>query len=221
MGERTGEAQIKITVGGNIYNTSGLNVSTSIIGAAITKLTLESGIEADEFNRAWQSIDRTLASGASETLDLYDFATLDIGGGAGNDVLGQALTMEEIVCLVIVQEEGPGRLEINETPPANVIAWLGSHTVANGGALKAGGVRLWLESDADALDITDASSHKVTFKANGGAVTYSIYILGRHDDNESSSSSLSSSSSSSSSRSSSSRSSSSSVSSLSSSSSSP
>lgn len=193
MGTRSADGQIKLTLAGNIYNVGPSSRAQAPVGSQILKLTLEDGIEASQFNRAWQS-DRSLSSGGSETLDLYDLGAEDIGAGAGKDILGQTLTFEEIVCLVIVQTAGPGRLEINATPPANVIPWIGTHTVANGSALRNGGCRMWLEIDADALDITDGAEHQVQFHANGGDVEFSVYAWGRHDDDESSSSSSSASS---------------------------
>ncbi len=169
--------------------------------------SLSDGVEDKQANRAWQSEDRALGSGASEVLDLYDMGGVDIGGGAGLDGLGQAVSpFEEIVAIAIVCESlstAAGRLEII---PDSTNGWapIGSHTVANGGALAGGGVLFKCQVTENAFAITDASSHRINIKANGGALSYSIYILARHDaETSSSSSSLSSSSSSQSSSSSS------------------
>lgn len=232
MADRNATGKIKIEFQGTITNTlENAAVVSHTLGSTqvVNNLFRTSGVSAEQINRGWASEGRALSSGASETIDIYDFAGVDIGAGAGNDALGQALTLEEIVGILIVQTAGPGRLEFI---PAVSNGWtpLGSHTVALGNALKEGAWWGQGMNDTDAFDVADASSHRITFTANGGAVEYSVYILGRHDDDESSSSSLSSSSSSSSasssssstssSRSSSSSSTSSSVSSVSSSSSS-
>lgn len=148
---------------------------------------LRNGVSARQANRAWER-DITIPSGTVRTLDLYDFE--DIGAGANRDGLGLAITVEEIVCLIIKHTGGIGRLEINPTSVASDINWIpaGYATVANGGALKSGGVHMWYQDDTDALDITDATSHTLRLGANGGTVTASVHVLGRHDDDESSSS---------------------------------
>lgn len=181
--------------------------------------TLSSGVNDNQANRGWQSESRSLGSGATETLDMYDVAGIDIGAGAGLDGVGQAVTYEEIVAIAILNENAiaaAGQLEI-EPGAANGWTALGSHTAATGGALRGQGLFLKAQPAEAGLDVTDASNHTLKFTANGAALTYSIYILARHDDDESSSSSSSSSTSSQSSSSSSSSSSTSSQSSSSSS----
>lgn len=176
------------------------------------KPTMANGLNANQANRGWQSKNRDLPNASNETLDIYDLVSVDIGAGTGKDGLGQSITFEEIVGIMIVNENAvsaSGQLEIEA---GNVNGWdaIGEHTVTNGGALKGQGCLFKSQVAEAGLDITDASAHTLKFTASGGDVTYSIYILARHDDNESSSSSSSSSSQSSSSSSSSSVSSSSS-----------
>ena len=171
---------------------------------------MTNGVSASQANRAWQSTNRAIASGAQEIIDVYQFAGIDIGGGDGNDGLGQALLLEEIVGIAIINEnavDAAGRLEVF---PAASEGWapIGTHTVATGGSLGGQGVLMKIDYTETGFDVS-ASSHRITFRASGGDVTYSIYIFGRHDDEESSSSSSSSVSSSSSSSGSSSMSSSS------------
>lgn len=197
MADRNATGQITVKMQATITNTlsNGVQASAQVGGAdAFVQRFVTSGVSEDQFNRAWSSEGRTLSSSASETIDIYDAGTLDIGAGAGLDALGQAVAHEEIVAILIKQTGGTGALEII---PAVSNGWgpIGSHTVANGGALKAGGMLLKVQTDTNAFDVTDASSHRITFTANGGAVTYSIYLFARHDDDESSSSSSSSSSS--------------------------
>lgn len=159
--------------------------------------TLANGVSANQANRAWQSKSRTIAAGDQETLDFYDFAAVDIGSGAGRDGLGQLVVNEEIVAVVIINENAvtsAGRLEII---PAAGAGWsaIGSHTVDNGGALYGQGILLKAQPAEAGFQVTDETNHRVTFRASGGSVTYSIYMLSRHDDNESSSSASPSSSS--------------------------
>jgi len=216
-GTRSATGNVKLNIAATIVNTFDSGAfSTATIGKAVLGLKLTNGIDAEEINRAWESQGRALASGASETLDLYDLGSVDVGGGAGRDALGQLMTMREVVVLSIQHISGSGRLEINSSIGGAYATWVPVLTVANDGALKAGGVLLMLQPDADAFLITDGASHTVHIKANGGSVVYDIIVIGRHDNNESSSSSSQSSSVSSSSASSLSSVSSSSVSSLSS-----
>ncbi len=154
--------------------------------------TLTSGVSDSQANRGWQSLNRAIASGQQETLDLYDLAAVDIGADAGRDAVGQLVVFEEIVAIAIVNENlstAAGQLEIL---PAASEGWtpIGSHTVANGGALYGQGVLLKCQVAEAGFDVA-LTSHRVTLRAVGGSVDYSIYLLARHDDEESSSSSSS------------------------------
>lgn len=179
----------------------------SVTGVAQPSLnytkTLTDGIGADQANRAWQSSSRIIASGAQETIDLYDMGGLDVGAGAGNDGVGQACDFEEIVAVVVVNDNAVGAVGQLEVLPASSNGWspIGTYTVATGGALRGQGVLVMLQPAEQGFDVTDLSSHRVTFRAVGGDVSYSVYLLARHEDDVSSSSSSSSSSPSSSSQS--------------------
>lgn len=177
---------------------------------------LASGVGPNLANRVWQwkhsaTSPKTIASGANVVIDLYDFTGLDAGAGAGNDPLGQALIMENIVAILIKNENAVDAAGSLEVEPDATNGWtpIGIHTVATGGALRGGGFLFKYQPDSTGFDITDASSHRIKLTANGADVNYSVWVLGRHDDETSSSSSSSSSSSNSSSSSDSSSSSSS------------
>ena len=166
--------------------------------AASTADTLTSGGEVDQVNRGWQWKNKTLLDGNFIVIDLYDVAARDMGAGLGVDIVGQALIMEEIVAIKIKNENAStaaGHLEIR---PDNTNGWLpiGSHMVANGGALLGGGVLMKYQPAEAAFDVEDGVSHRIRLIADGGDITYSVYVLGRSDDavSSSSSSSLSSSS---------------------------
>jgi hypothetical protein len=185
---------------------------------------LTSGIGSMQANRSWQSLDRALANGASEDIDLYDFGSIDIGAGAGLDGLGQAMALLEIAAIAFVNTTAVGSPGVLEIYPAESNGWtpIGAHVVTQNGAIPAQGMIMKTAVGENGYAITDASNNVVTTRAQGAGITYSVYVLGRDDTDESSSSSISTSSSSqsgSSSSNSSSASSSSSLSSLSSSSS--
>jgi len=200
MGTRTASTKVNLTFTSTIINTlENADAAQATVQGTILSGTLANGVSANQGNRAMRTTSNTISSGVSEDIDLYDFASVDFGAGSGKDALGQALTLEEIVTLVIKQSSGAGRLEIMPTNPTNYVTWVPSLTAANGGALKSGGVLMMHQPATDAFDIQDGASHVLRLAANGGDVSYDLYILGRHDDDESSSSSSESSSSSSSS----------------------
>lgn len=205
MGTRAASGEVKLVVTVNITNTmTDAQVATAAGGGTIVSGRLTDGVSEENFSRAWEEKDRALGSGLTEDIDLFDLGSIDIGAGAGLDMLGQSLNFLEIITLIIQQTAGPGRLEVNPTDPSNKLAWMPTLTTANGGAGRAPTTndRKWTlmlhNPSEDAFPVTDASSHMVRFGASGGAIEYSIYVLGRHDTNESSSSSQSTKSSSSS-----------------------
>ena len=179
--------------------------------------SLSAGVDEGQANRGWQSIGRTITNGHQEVIDIADFLGLDIGAGAGNDALGQALHLEEIVAILITNDNDNTAAGVLEVYPSASEGWtpIGTHTVAVGGAIHGQGCLFKSDPSAVAFIIT-ATNHRITLVANGGDVEYSIYLIGRSEVEASSSSSSSSSSASSASSQSSSQSSLSSVSSVSS-----
>lgn len=214
------KATVKLTA--NIENKSTVITSRTAKATATVQynqeITFGSGIGVEQSNRAWD-YEGTIVSGASLVIDLYDLVGFDVGAGDGRDLVGQELRIEEIVAIAIKNNNTGNTAGQLEVQPDSTNGWtaFGSHTVANGSAIKAQGCILKLQPHSDGLDVEDGSNHRLKLTANGADVKYQIVIFARHDDEESSSSSSSSQSSSSSSSSESS--SSSSVSSASSSSS--
>jgi len=153
--------------------------------------TLDDGIGDNQANRSWQSLSRALNWNASETLDLYDLGAVDIGAGAGRDGLGQPIAFEDVVAIAIVNDNAVDETGQLEIIPAVANGWtpIGEHTVANGGALRGQGILLKAQIAEDGFDVEDGVSHQITLTAREGNVEYSIYLLTRHDDEESTSSS--------------------------------
>ncbi len=187
----------------NVRNTldDGQTITGSLAGSVSDALT--SGVSANQANRGFQWKEKILASGASIVLDLYDFVNLDAGAGNGNDMVGQALVLEEITAILIVNEndvDTVGQLEVLPDPARGGWTPIGIHTVGTGGALRGGAHIQKYQPAEQGFDVSDgdAGSHRLKLSAVGGDIVYSVYILGRHDDDESSSSSVSASSSSSS-----------------------
>lgn len=196
MGTRSAISTINLEVKSTIKNLVDSGVSASAqIGRQVLNATMQTGVSANEANRAWERYGATITSGGTNTIDIYDFANIDIGAGTALDALGQTLAIEEVVGLMIFNRStSAGHLEF-EPDATNGWTPIGTHTVATGGALPPNGCFFIWSGNTDAYDVTDASSHRIKLTANGGNVTYDMILIGRHDDDESSSSSSSSSSS--------------------------
>jgi len=170
--------------------------------------SFEDGVEGGQCSRAWQYTGRTLTKQPIDiegiTYDVLDLYSLkqDIGAGAGKDGVGaDTEPYWEIVAIAIVCDSvtGNGVLEIM---PDGTNGWspIGLHTSARGGALREGGCLFKCQPDADAFGITaDRRRIKLRIEGDtGNTVTYSVYLLARHDVEASSSCSSTSTSSSSS-----------------------
>lgn len=139
-----------------------------------------SGTSNNQSDRIWFSPGRTLTSGSSETIDVYDFGSLDIGGGAGKDALGQAMALAEINGLqIIVRATSTGSLVVG-----------GDGTTACWNSLFAGdddgkitlppGAPFQVHCPSDpGWAVADTSNHLFKLEAVGGNVTFDITILGR------------------------------------------
>lgn len=196
---RTAISKLEITLQSNLSHTMDdlpARKATGQVGGQVIKQDWRTGAEANQANQPWER-EWTISSGATEDLDVYDLGSVDIGAGAGNDMLGQSFQCEELVAIMVIVTGGTGSLEINPTNPTNKLTWSPTLTVANNGALQTNGLFLISNPGVEGLDVTDASSHVIRFGANGGDVTLRVILIGRTDDEVSSSSGSSSSSSSS------------------------
>lgn len=144
-------------------------------------LAFTNGTAENQADRGWQSESRALVSGASETLDLYDLGSIDIGNGAGRDPLGLQQANVELVGLLIQNVGSVGNLGTlvigGEGSAAAWASFIKSDTVVLD--LPPRGV-LFLACPYDpAWPIADVSSHLLKFAASGGNVAYKIWMLTR------------------------------------------
>ena len=203
MGTQTLEAiKAKIDIAATVANllTDGTIKATAQIRLSSDE-SLTSGVSANQCDRAVKH-EATITSGGTLTIDLYDFAGIDSGAGAGVDPVGQAVAFEEIMLIAIKSKStSAGSLELS---PNATNGWtpIGTHDVSTGRAIRAGGIFILYNPDTSGFAVTDGANHRIDLDANGGDVTFELLVLGRHDVDESSSSSSSSSQSSSSSSSS-------------------
>jgi hypothetical protein len=183
--------RIAITLSATLTSTMTDSSSVSVSHPALSySKSPTSGLDDNQLNRTWQSKNRAIASGAQETIDLQSLP--DIGAGEGEDGVGLAAVFQEIVAIAIVNENTLGTDGLLEIVPSASEGWtpIGSHTNATGGALYGQGVLLKIQLDERGFSSIE-TSHRITLRAIGAAVTYSIYLMGRSDTDESSVSSLS------------------------------
>lgn len=185
---------------GIVRNT--LDDSTEIDARLLADIntTLTSGEGASQANRGWQWKNKSIPAGGTVVIDVYDFAGLSAGAGAGNDMLGQPLLLDDIVAILIKNENAVGAAGTLEIEPDGTNGWtpIGTHTAANLSGIRGGGFLYKYQPDSSGFAITDGVNHRIKLTANGADVEYSIWIWGRYDDESSSSSSSSATSSSSS-----------------------
>jgi hypothetical protein len=160
------------------------------------KRNVDDGLNVGQADRGWEWVG-TLANGENLTLDLMSFAGFDLGAGVGNDIAGQPLSLYEVVAIVVSNENADGAAGLLEVYPKATNGWtpIGRNTVAEAGALGAGGIVFKMQPSDDGFPVSPTNKN-IALSANGGSVSYKITLIGRSDPEESSSSGSSSSSSS-------------------------
>jgi hypothetical protein len=183
MAEEISDFAVAATLLGTLLNTidGDLPASCEQGGDVRPTTSLTNGTGANQANRAWQDRARTLLSGATENLDLFDLGAIDIGAGAGKSALGQAINLAKVVGLLIhVDPASAGTLKIGGE--GSGAAWNsvvdGNDTAKLSGFGADSFLFLFCPTLA-AWDVADATNHLLKFEAVGGNVTYSVYLVGR------------------------------------------
>lgn len=153
-------------------------------GEAITAIQLTTGVEDGQINRAIGKRSNTLASGGILTIDVYDFAGIDAGGGLGRDKIGQEMALDEIVGLLVVLKAGSaGGLAIGAE--GSGAAW---NSMFNGrddasvlirATSTIPGIFLAFNPNTLGWTVADVVNHLLKFEAVGGDVDFSWVIIGR------------------------------------------
>jgi hypothetical protein len=137
------------------------------------------GTTANKADRFWYK-EYTISSGADQDIDLSDFNAENVGAGAGNDHLGQALTLVEITAIGIFNESdsdgdlligGEGSTDAWNTP------FNGSDTAIIGPFAPGSGIFLGIPDDP-ALAVA-AGNKLLRLTASGGDVNASVVVVGR------------------------------------------
>lgn len=158
--------------GGNATASAGQGFSVSN--------TFANGTAANQADKIWSDNGRTITSGSSENLDLYDLAAFDIGAGAGKDALGQAWTAAEVVGLLIENDStSAGNLVVGGE--GSGAAW---NSLFNGSdtakiEIFPGGFFMVTCPPATAYAVADSTNHLLKLAASGGNVTYCVTVLAR------------------------------------------
>lgn len=175
---RTATAHVECKLSGSISNSS--TGATDAFSKAIVQ-AFSNGTGAGKVQRHWED-QRTLTTGATEDIDVYDFGALDIGAGAGLDALGQSMALTGIKAVLITNlSTSTGNLEVGNK--AATTAWQ-SMFVGSGDAdaacitLAPGASFLYIDPSAAGLAVADTSNHLLTMTDSGGGCVYEIHILG-------------------------------------------
>lgn len=168
-------ANMSATIAGTYSNDSTGAVDTINI---VEKSALSNGTTANKAQRTWESLGRTISTGSSETLDVFDLGSIDIGAGAGLDSLGQALAFSGIKGLYIKNSEtSTGTLTVgNESSAATWNAFFASDTGSF--ALVPGASILIQDPSALGMAVNDSSNHLLKMADSSGGLTYDIVIIG-------------------------------------------
>lgn len=141
---------------------------------------LDSGTAANQADRVIDKRGIAIASGNDTDIDLYDLAGFNVGGGAGNDALGQATTLAEVVALM-VSNRAASEGDLLVGGEGTEAAWSAPFDDDDDAVLvvKPGGCFLLFAPTDPAYPVTDTSNHLLTLAASGGDVTCDVVILGR------------------------------------------
>lgn len=172
--------QAKLTA--NLNNTiDGSNVSSSAsLGQTVTPASQSTGTGANQHDRFWGDQSRSLASGATEDIDLYDLGTIDIGAGAGKDALGQSIALAELTGLLVRNlSTSAGNLKVGGK--GTTAAWNSLFDSDDDAkiVLPPGGFFLVFVPADPAYAVADSSNHLLKIEASGGDCQYDLQLVGR------------------------------------------
>lgn len=176
--------RLRVDMRGNLSNDlSDAGEAGGSVGVAIefdASAALTDGAAANQADAYWSSRGRTLASGNDETIDLFDFGSLDIGAGAGLDPVGQAITLESVVALIVRNNSSStGTLTVGAEGTG--AAWNSPFAGDDEAALTLppGATACLVSPGATGWAVADSTNHLLKIAASGGAVNYDIIVIGR------------------------------------------
>jgi len=175
-----GSLQVRLATQYNNILAGGLGTTGVSIGPNF-QLTFTDGVAIDQADKLWASQNRVLNSAATENIDVYNFGAIDIGTGPGEDPLGNALALVSAVGLIVISDPASvGVLIVGGEGSA--AAWSAPFNNVNTGAVvvRPGGIlTMWAPGSVGFVIGGASTNHLLKMLASGGAVTYSIYVIGR------------------------------------------
>lgn len=140
--------------------------------------TLADGTTADCADKIWKSEGRALTGATSETIDLFDLGSINIGAGAGKDCFGGSWATVEIVG-VFIFNDGGGNLTIGGD--GTTACWNAAFNADDDGAvgpIGPGGFFAIYRPDNPAFTCADTSNHLLKI-ASSATLTYDIWVIAR------------------------------------------
>lgn len=159
--------------------TNSLASATVLIDSSTITQTITDGTTANAADKVWASKARSLSGATSETLDLYDFGSVNIGAGAGLDPLGGALALAEIVGILVYNNTtSTGTITLGAD--GTTAAWNSWCNADDDAAvtIKPGGIFLLTSPTDPGFAVADTSNHLLKV-ASSASLTYDIYLFGR------------------------------------------
>lgn len=173
---RSVKATVKSSVIGTLTNDS---TSAKDDFSLSSSITFTNGTGANQVQRAWYDNGRTLSASATEDIDVYDLASIDIGAGAGLDSLGQAHALTGVKLLYVKNHSDSGG-NLHVGGKGTTAAW-NSPFNADDDALivLVPGASITLTAPTAAgFAVADTTNHLLKMTDAGSGCTYDIAILG-------------------------------------------
>lgn len=180
MGTRSAKASIRVeieTLIRNLLATGG--PITEQRRALLEEIDFTTGTTANKCDRILVSEGRALAVG-SETVDLYDLASLNIGAGAGLDGLGQAWVAAEIVGIIVRNNDADGTLYVGGEGTTAAFNSMFGGSDDGKVTVPPGGMFMLVAPGDPAFAVADSSNHLLKIEAvTADVASYDLYILAR------------------------------------------
>lgn len=173
-------ATFKASLSGTYINTLTGGGNVSFPFDKTVSFTITDGTTTDKADVMWASKARTLTGTTPEDIDVFDLGSIDIGTGAGENALGNAITFADIILIFIENNSSStGNLTIGNKNATT--AWqtpFGGSDTASVGPIAPGGFFM-LGGGADPMfSVTDTDDHLLTMTPTAN-LTYDIYLIGR------------------------------------------
>lgn len=142
---------------------------------------LKNGVGVNQVDRVWGDNDLFVPTATPVDLDLFDFATIDIGAGVGLDALGQPAGFAKVIGLMVVNKSLTANLDVGNNATA---AAFGQPFVNSAdpdtAALRIGpgGTLLLINPSLAGYPVTDTSDHLLRLSSDAD-LNCAVLLAGR------------------------------------------